>query len=263
MKIFWAFTRQAFHTIAVYRVELLLRVVSIYLLMYSIYWVWTVLYSQRPGAFGVSLTQMVTYGILGIILEIVMDIGPEWYIATQVRTGAIDTDLMKPLDFHLHMLARSTGEMLFGLGLLAGPAFVVAYFVFGLQLPRDLATGLAFGLSVILGFLVLFHLGFLLGSLVLVTLDIRSIAWAYYSLVSFFAGQMVPLWLFPDFLRGVAEVLPFKSVFYIPSSIYIGTFAGEAVLGALGFQALWAVVLAIISRWAWGRVYQRLIVQGG
>ena len=263
MKIFWAFTRQAFHMVASYRFELMLRVVSIFLLMYTVYWVWHVLYTQRPGAFGVSLEQMVTYGVLGVVLEIILDIGPEWYIATQVRTGAIDTDLMKPLDFHLHMLAMSTGEVLFGLGVLALPSFAIAYFLFDLQLPRDVATGLLFGLSVILGFLVLFHLSFLLGSLVLVTLDIRSISWAYYSLVSFFAGKMVPLWLFPDFLRAFAEALPFQSVYYIPISIYIGTFTGEAAMRALGFQAVWAVVLAVVSRWAWRRVYTRLIVQGG
>jgi ABC-2 type transport system permease protein len=263
MKLFWAFTRQAFHNTAIYRFEFFLRVISIFLFMYSLYWLWTILYTQRPGAFGVSLQQMVTYGILGIALEIILDIGPEWYIATQVRTGAIDTDLMKPIDFHLNMLAMSTGEMLFGLGILALPSFAVGYFLFGLQLPRDAATGLLFAVSVLLGFLVLFHLGFLLGTLVFVTLDVRSIAWAYYSLVSFFAGQMVPLWLFPDFLRVIAEALPFQSVYYIPISIYIGTFAGDAALRALGFQALWAIVLAVVSRWAWSRVYTRLTVQGG
>jgi ABC-2 type transport system permease protein len=120
-----------------------------------------------------------------------------------------------------------------------------------------------FVLSLVLGYVVLFHLSFLLGSLVLVTLDIRSISWAYYSLVSFFAGQMVPLWLFPQFLRVIADVLPFKSIYYIPMSIYIGTLSGEAVVTALAFQVMWGVVLLVVSRWAWSRVHARLIVQGG
>jgi ABC-2 type transport system permease protein len=263
MKVFWAFTRQAFHNTVVFRFEFWLRFVSVFLVMYSIYWVWTVLYTQRPGAFGVSLEQMVTYGVLGMALEIFLDVGPEWYMATQVRSGAIDTDLMKPMDFHLHMLARSTGEMLFSLGVMALPSFAAAHYLFGVQFPRDAATGLLFALSLVFSFLVFFHLGFLLGSLVLVTLDIRSISWAYYSLVSFFAGQVVPLWLFPDFLRGLAEALPFKSVYYIPMSIYIGTFTGESALRAIGFQAAWAAVLMLVSRWAWSRVQARLIVQGG
>lgn len=263
MKIFWAFARQAFHNSAVYRFEFWLRLFSIYLLMYCIYWVWNTLYTQTPGAFGVTLEQMVTYGILGMALEIFLDVGPEWYIAHQVRTGAIDTDLMKPLDFHVHMLARSAGEMMFSLGILAIPSFAIGHFLFGLQLPTDVIHGLLFALSLILSFFVFFHISFLLGSLTVITLDIRSIAWAYYSLVAFFSGQIVPLWLFPEVLRKISQVLPFQAVYYIPMSIYIKTLNGNAALKALGLQAFWTVVLVILARWAWNQVHKRLTVQGG
>jgi ABC-2 type transport system permease protein len=263
MKIFWAFTRQAFHNSAVYRFEFWMRLFWVYLLMYSVYWVWKTLYTQSPGAFGVSLKQMVTYAILGMILDIVLDVGPEWYIATQVRTGAIDTDLMKPLDFHFHMLARSVGEMLFGLGILALPAFAIGYFLFDLQPPGDATSSLLFAISVVFSFFVIFHISFLLGALTVVTLDIRNIAWAYYSLISFFSGQVVPLWLFPDFLQKISKVLPFQSIYYIPISIYIKTVSGREALQAMGLQVFWAIVLVFVSRWAWSRVNARLTVQGG
>jgi ABC-2 type transport system permease protein len=263
VKIFWAFTRQVFHGNAIYRFEFWMRLFWVYLLMYSIYWVWETLYTQSPGAFGVSLEQMVTYGILGMTLEIFLDVGPEWYMATQVRTGAIDTDLMKPLDFHLHMLARSAGEMLFGLGILALPAFVIGYYLFDLRLPGDTITTLLFAVSLLFSFFVFFHISFLLGILTVITLDIRSISWAYYSIVSFFSGQIVPLWLFPDFLRRISEALPFQAIYYIPMSIYIKTLSGSDALQALGLQVFWTIVLVLFSRWAWSRVHARLTVQGG
>ncbi|HMD81458.1 MAG TPA: ABC-2 family transporter protein, partial [Anaerolineales bacterium] len=252
-----------FHGNAIYRFEFWMRLFWVYLLMYSIYWVWETLYTQSPGAFGVSLEQMVTYGILGMTLEIFLDVGPEWYMATQVRTGAIDTDLMKPLDFHLHMLARSAGEMLFGLGILALPAFVIGYYLFDLRLPGDTITTLLFAVSLLFSFFVFFHISFLLGILTVITLDIRSISWAYYSIVSFFSGQIVPLWLFPDFLRRISEALPFQAIYYIPMSIYIKTLSGSDALQALGLQVFWTIVLVLFSRWAWSRVHARLTVQGG
>ena len=263
LKLFWAFTRQAFHNSAVYRFEFWMRLFWVYMVMYTIYWVWKTLYTQTPGAFGVSLQQMVTYGILGMALDIFLDVGPEWYIATQVRTGAIDTDLMKPLDFHFHMLARSAGEMLFSLGILALPSYVIGYYLFDLRLPGDAVTGLLFAASLIFSFFVFFHISFLLGALSVVTLDIRSIAWAYYSVVTFFSGQIVPLWLFPDLLRRISELLPFQAVFYIPMSIYIKTLSGREAFQALGIQAFWAIGLLLFSRWAWSRVHARLTVQGG
>jgi ABC-2 type transport system permease protein len=74
---------------------------------------------------------------------------------------------------------------------------------------------------------------------------------------------MVPLWLFPGLIGALAEALPFKSIFYIPMSIYIGRFAGAAVVTAIGFQLLWLGLLILFSRWVWSRVHARLVIQGG
>jgi ABC-2 type transport system permease protein len=161
------------------------------------------------------------------------------------------------------MLARSAGEMLFSLGILALPTFVAGYYLFNLRLPGDPVTSLQFVLSVILSFLVFFHISFLLGTLTIVTLDIRSISWAYYSMVSFFSGQIVPLWLFPDVLRKISEVLPFQAIYAIPMSIYIKRISGSTALQGLGLQVIWTIVLVFISRWAWTQVHKRLTVQGG
>jgi ABC-type uncharacterized transport system permease subunit len=103
----------------------------------------------------------------------------------------------------------------------------------------------------------------MLGSLAVLTLDIRHISWAYYSVVRFFGGQMVPLWLFPPFVAAIANVLPFQSTYYIPMSIYIGKIAGADVMKALGFQFTWLVVLVLGSRLLWSWAHTRLVVQGG
>src|SRR5215207_6473740 len=121
MKIFWAFARQNFHAFSTYRFDFFLRASSILILMYAMRWVWITLYTQRPGAFGVTLQQMVTYGVLSMAIINLFFTGPIYYMAHQIRTGAIDLDLLKPMDFHLHMLARSTGEMLFRVLVLALP----------------------------------------------------------------------------------------------------------------------------------------------
>jgi ABC-2 type transport system permease protein len=263
MKIFWSFARQAFQFVAAYRFDFFAEIFLILLRMYSIYWVWRILYTQRPEAFGIDMGQMITYGVLGMALEIFMWSRPQHYMARQVKSGAIDTDLMKPLDFHVHMLARSVGETLIALTVLAIPAVVIAYFVLGVELPPDIPTALLFAISLPLGYLVFFHLNFLIGSLAIVALDIRHINWAYYSVVRFFGGQVVPLWLFPPFLAGLAGALPFQSLYYIPMSIYIGRLSGAEAIQAIAFQAVWLVVLVLLSRILWNWAHRRLVVQGG
>jgi ABC-2 type transport system permease protein len=265
MKIFWSFARQSFHNVAIYRFDFWLQLVGTFLMMYSVYWIWTILYSQSPGAFGVSLKQMVTYGVLGMVLETVFHPGrgPQFYMATQLRTGGIDTDLMKPLDFHIHMLARNFGEWTFRFIVLSIPAYIIGVLFLDVQPPATLLAGVVFLISLLLGFLVLFSLNFLLGMLAVLTLDIRSISWAYNGFVRFFAGQMVPLWLFPGAIAVLAEVLPFKSIYAIPISIYIGKITGYAIFQGVLFQATWVAVLMLAGRLIWNRVHARLVVQGG
>jgi ABC-2 type transport system permease protein len=263
MKIFWSFARQTFQFIAAYRFDFFMEFVLAVVRMYGIYWVWRVLYTQRPGAFGVTLEQMTTYGVMGMALEMFIWSRPQWYMANQIKSGAIDTDLMKPLDFHVYMLARSIGEMFIGVGVLGLPALLIAYIFLGVQFPPDVWSGLMFVISLVMGFLLLFHLNFLLGSLAIVALDIRHISWAYFSLIRFLGGQIVPLWLFPPFVAAVAEILPFKGTYYIPISIYIGRFTGLDAIKALGFQLVWLVALVLLSRLLWGVAHRHLVVQGG
>lgn len=263
MKLFWSFARQNFHALAAYRLDFFLRASSIVILMYGIRWLWITLYTQRPDAFGLTLQQMVTYGVLSMAIQNLFFTGPPYYMAQQVRTGAIDLDLLKPLDFHVHMLARSTGEMLFRVFVLALPGMLVGYFLFDLQLPADSQTGLLFVVATLLGYLVSFHLDFLLGLLAFVSIEIHSIDWAFHATSRFFSGQFLPVGFFPGLLGMLANVLPFRSIFFIPLSIYNGALQGSAIIQSIGFQLIWLTILWILSRWLWDLIQTRVVSQGG
>jgi ABC-2 type transport system permease protein len=263
VKLFWAFARQNFYAFANYRFDFFLRAFSIVILMYGIRWLWVTLYTQHPGAFGVSLQQMVTYGVLSMAIINLFYTAPPYYMARQVRTGAIDLDLLKPLDFHFHMLARSTGEMLFRIFTLALPGMLVGYLLFDLQLPADSKSGFLFVVALLLGYLVSFHLGFLMGLLAFISIEIHDIDWALNATTQFFSGQVIPLWLFTGVLGALADVLPFRTMLFIPLSIYTGVFTGRVATQAIGFQLLWLMILLLLSRWLWGRAQTRLVSQGG
>ena len=263
MKLFWSFARQNFHAVAAYRFDFFLRASSIVILMYAIRWLWIALYTQRPSAFGVSLQQMVTYGVLSMAIQNLFYTDPAYYMARQMRTGAIDLDLLKPMDFHLHMLARSAGEMLFRACVLALPGMLIGYLLFDLRLPADWQAGFFFLVAFVLGYLVSFHLGFVLGLLSFVSIEIHSIDWAFHATERFFSGQFVPIWLLPGILGSLAAILPFRSIFATPLSIYTGVLEGEAIVQAMGFQLIWLLTLFLLSHWLWARIQVRIISQGG
>jgi ABC-2 type transport system permease protein len=232
--------------------------------MYVSYSIWDILYRQSPNAFGVDLQQMTTYGVLGILLGSVLGVAnrAQRYIATQVRAGSLEIDLMKPLDFMLHMLGRNIGELCVQLLTSGLPGLLFAYLFLGLRLPANPRLGFAFLLSLALGYLVFFGINFLLGMLAIVTHDIRSYGWLYGSLIRFTAGQMIPLWLFPPLLGAIVAALPFQAIYFTPISIYIGAYPGS--LGwVLLKQLLWAGGVLLFCRFVWRHAQRRITVQGG
>jgi ABC-2 type transport system permease protein len=206
---------------------------------------------------------MVTYTMMSMAIRNLFFTGPPYYMARQVRTGAIDGDLLKPIDFHFHMLARSTGEMIFRIFVIALPTMLVGYYLFDLQLPATVQTGLLFVVAFLLGYIVNFQLEFLLGAVSMVTMEIDNIDWAFHATTRFFSGEHVPLWLFPGILGTLAGILPFRSIYFVPLSIYTGVMRGSAITQAIVFQIVWAVLLFIVSRWVWERVQLRIVSQGG
>ncbi|MBI4927337.1 MAG: ABC-2 family transporter protein, partial [Anaerolineae bacterium] len=206
MRIFWSFARQSFHAAAIFRFEFWLRLVTSFVWMFSAYWLWRVLYTQQPGAFGVSLSQMVTYA--GISAVVFMIMRPSTYvaysIASRVKSGEIVMDILKPLDFHLHTLARSFGEVLFVSLTMGLPMLLAGMLLLQVQLPSTPLQALLFLTSLVLGVGVSFSLNYLLGLLAVFTLDIRNISWAYGAITRFFSGSEVPLWLLPLVLGQIA-----------------------------------------------------------
>jgi ABC-2 type transport system permease protein len=77
------------------------------------------------------------------------------------------------------------------------------------------------------------------------------------------AGAMIPIYLFPEWLKKIAYFLPFQAIFNVPLSIYVGKITGYEILVGVGMQLFWLSVLAILSFGAWKIAEKKIIVHGG
>jgi ABC-2 type transport system permease protein len=264
MKVIYAFIRTAFHNAFIYRLDFWVRLISIFIMMYASYSLWSILYQQTPDAFGMDLETMTTYGVLGMLLISFMDVASDvsYYIGEQVRLGTLELDLMKPIDFIFHMFYRNLGDFVLLLVTNGLPGLLFAYIFLDFNPPVSLQAGLAFILSLFLGYVVFFGISFLVGMLSIVTLDIRSYSWVFWSVVMFASGQLVPIWMFPPALAAIVTALPFKDIYFAPMSIYVGA-QQESLAAILLSQVAWAVGLLLASWLVWMRVQRRIQVQGG
>jgi ABC-2 type transport system permease protein len=75
-----------------------------------------------------------------------------------------------------------------------------------------------------------------------------------------FSGSMIPLTFYPDWLFRIAMFLPFAQVIYSPIMLLQGQ---QSALSILGIQAMWVVIMLLISNIGWGMTKSRVMIQGG
>jgi ABC-2 type transport system permease protein len=76
-------------------------------------------------------------------------------------------------------------------------------------------------------------------------------------------GSAVPVGLFPDRLRSIGEILPFRAMLGFPAEIATGDLDSTAMLTGYAWQSLWLFALFIIARMIWRRGVDRFVAIGG
>ena len=178
-------------------------------------------YEGRPVAEGYSLHDALTYVWLtqGMIMPLFL-----WgwlEIAETIRTGAIASDLAKPVDYFSFWLGRDLGRAGYHLLYRWLPTILIGLIFFHTRLPGDALAWLAFAVSFLLAIILSFCLRFMINVVGFWTTDVRGIMGMVLLFVNFLTGFLVPLEFFPPALRAVVTELPFAAIISIPNKIFL------------------------------------------
>ena len=224
--------------------------------------VWTAVYGARTEVSGVAQRDAITYAVLGAVIATVFQPFVYDTLYGRLRTGAIAFDVMRPLSAVPMTLAQQAGAAAAQLPA-AGIALGVGLLLGALDAPGSPLSGLAFALSILLGFTIAQILNFMIGLVGFWTLEVSGAFHIYRMFVQFSSGALIPLWFMPDWLSGGLSLLPFSSQVFVPLTIYVDPAPGMHTLTAIGVQALWVLVLAGLAAIVWRRAIRRLVIFGG
>lgn len=239
---------------------LALGLLAIQVALYTV--VWRAIYADHAGTVaGADVETAVGYAVLGLTMARVLDLWPGMSIESRVRSGLVGVDLTRPIGLLTQSLAVQTGSVIAQL-----PAVVVGLatglVVRGLAAPTSAAAGAAFVVSLALAFGVAQLITLLMSLSSFWTLQVGGLGMMFAVVRTFMSGAILPLWFMPDWLRVIAEALPFQAAAYTPLAVYFGRPPGGLV-AALGVQALWVLILGSLCAWVWSRAKLRVVVQGG
>lgn len=225
------------------------------------------------GAAGapMSLSQVVTYTWLGQAFLVLLP----WYadpdVVEMVRTGAVAYERLRPVDTYAYWYARALAWTVarvipraIPLALVAGVVLpLVGLGAWSLHAPPSLGAAALFVISIACAALLSTAMVQLITGVVVATLTDRGANAMAPALSNLLSGGIVPLLLFPAWLRAGLFVQPFAGLVDIPYRIYLGQLTGRGALVGVGLQLGWTLVLALVGRAFLGRSLARLQLQGG
>ena len=217
-----------------------------------------------------SLRQAMTYTWIQQSLFTLLPLGCLPAIGDAAKTGAIVYDLLRPVDMWNWWLSASLARLLGNavprailLACVAGPlAMLVGLGAWSLAPPADMAAAALSLLSITLGALLSATIVMWWNILTARTLSPLGSYAVGTPLAVLLSGMLLPLPLYPDWIRPFLLAQPFAGITDIPIRIYLGTpIPGGAVTG-LGLQLFWLTTLTLLGRLWMRQTVNRLEVQG-
>jgi len=247
-----------------YREHFITSIITTVIFYVVLYFLWRAIYAGSSGEIqGMSFTQTYVNLALATCLFQCLSNGMEWEMHFEMIKGDIIIKLVRPTDYMLYLISEKLGQSISNIIVYAIPIFGILLFLF----PGVIHLGfnlIFFLICMCISFFIMFLFEFLTGILTFYTESVWGLSTIKDLIISFFAGVEVPLAFFPSFIKNVANVLPFKSMYYDPLQILLNASYGVSdYLRILGFQLIWAIGLFALARVMYGVMMNKIVVNGG
>lgn len=191
---------------------------------------------QSPGGYVwyLAMTEWIMLAQPSVYLEIEAD----------VRSGDVAHQLSRPVSYVGAKLAAACGEMALRWLVLGASGLVLGRWLGGAwPSPESLALALAVGVLAS-GVLLLSYVAIGLSSFWIH--DCMPVYMIWQKLAFILGGLMLPLGIYPSWLRVVAEHTPFSALLYGPGQLLVGGDGGAALGLLLTLSAWGAVFLGVV-----------------
>lgn len=230
--------------------------------LYLQFSIWKALFSSHSQINPlVNRENTLNYIIVATIISTFIECNIIEWINTQIQTGNIAIELIRPIDFKKMIFSRHLGDSTVKIIFHCIPLIAIAAVM---RRPLLYHTQILYGLfSIILAYFIQFLYSLIIGLLafwLIVTWPLNMLLGAVYKLLS---GAWIPILLFPDLLYKINLFLPFRAIYAIPVTIITNQMKTETILEFIIIQLIWAACLYIITEIVWKVGKRKLIVQGG
>ena len=251
-----------------YRSDFFLATFLRFLPMITTILLWEAIYAgaAQESVAGYTLRQMIAYLLLVHISRMFSSMpGLAQGISRDIRKGTLKKYLLQPLDMIGYLLSYRVAHKIAYI-VTAFLPYAVLFFLCRSYLAvvrPDALMILAYVVALLLGFLVGFFFETCMGLIGFWFLEVSSLLYVVNTVNFFVSGHMFPLDLLPAPWPTLLRLLPFQYLAYFPAAVLLGKVEGAELVRGLLIEAVWAVVLIVLSRWLFRHGLKRDSAYGG
>ncbi len=182
-------------------------------------------------------------------------------IEDEVKSGSLAYSVNKPYSYPLFHYAGYLGRTVPNLIInLIGCCSLIFFLVGGSHMTlRGILAG---ALLMVAGFTLHFLIDLSIGLLAFWIEDVGSVAYLYHTATLIFGGVILPISLFPDMLKKVADVLPFGQLYYSGARVIV-QFDSEHFVSFLKVQLFWLAFFSAVACIIWRKGMKNVSISGG
>lgn len=243
--------RVGFAGVVAYRAEMVIWILSTLLPLVMLA-LWTAVASEGDVA-GYSEASFARYFAVTLLVRHITSVWLVWELNYEIRSGRLSNKLLKPM----HPLWQHGSEMIAAIPfrvLILLPLIAILLLVRpDLWFVPDPLALLLFVASLALAWLVNFLVQALFATLAFWIDKTDALFGVWFGLWSLLSGYLAPLDIFPEPLRPILTLLPFRGMLGLPVEILGGFLSPAQALPEVGLQVLWVIVLLAAIGLLWER----------
>jgi ABC-2 type transport system permease protein len=204
------------------------------------------------GRFGRD--DFVAYYLATLLARQVTSSWAAWEINFEVRQGTLATRLLRPVHPVWAYAMQNLAVLPLRLAIALPIGALALYWIAPGRAPHTPGAVALALVSLLGGWLITFFINIAIGALSFTLESTIKVLDVYFVFFVVFSGYLMPIELFPPWLRQIADALPFRYQIGLPVEALTGA-DGPGVL-ARGLAAQWAYVVVMgglaLGLWRWG-----------
>lgn len=236
------------------------------MLLFVTFYLWKAIYRSSDSMIikGFSLNEMIVYVLISFITAVIVNADICYLISREVKDGSIAINLIRPINYQKRMFFESLGNLMYNFIIVFFIGFVVVTMI-QIRYSRKISmvNTILYFVSIFAGFLINFYYSYMFGLLSFKITNMWGLTQIMNAISQLLSGALIPMVFFPSWMQWMFNFLPFSSMIYTPSMIYLGKLTNIEIIKAISIQFLWVIILMIIGRQMWKALIKELTILGG